>query len=59
MVVIHVKSTELDQFLFETTCAEVGDALIRKLVRARALAVTRGGCVRTLRARAGMVVGAG
>lgn len=33
MVVIHVKRTDRDQFLFETTCAESNDALIRKLVR--------------------------
>jgi hypothetical protein len=32
MVVIHVKKTDLDQFLFFTTCAESNDSLIRSLV---------------------------
>ena len=32
-MVIHVKKTDIDQFLFATTCAESNDALIRELVR--------------------------
>ncbi len=32
MVVIHVKRTEADQFLVETTVTESNDALIRRLV---------------------------
>ena len=34
MVVIHVKRSETDQFLFSTTCAESNDSLIRNLVGA-------------------------
>ena len=32
MVVILIKSSETDQFLFETSCAESNDALLRQLV---------------------------
>mmetsp|Transcript_19400 Transcript_19400/g.25565 ORF Transcript_19400/g.25565 Transcript_19400/m.25565 type:complete len:285 (-) Transcript_19400:156-1010(-) len=32
MVVIHVKKTEKDQFLFETSCSETNDNLIEQLV---------------------------
>mmetsp|Transcript_44405 Transcript_44405/g.123525 ORF Transcript_44405/g.123525 Transcript_44405/m.123525 type:complete len:284 (+) Transcript_44405:186-1037(+) len=33
MVVIHVKRTDIDQFLFEARCADSNDEVIRKLVR--------------------------
>ena len=33
MVVIHIKRTESDQFLYETTCATSNDNLIRDLVK--------------------------
>jgi len=33
MVVVHVKRSEADQFLAETTVTESNDALIRRLVR--------------------------
>jgi hypothetical protein len=36
MVVIHVKKSDLDQFLFSTTVGESNDTLIRNLVRAAA-----------------------
>lgn len=51
MVVIHVKRAEGDQFLFETSCAESGDALIRTLVQVHNLRLRLGhlnGCVREL-----------
>ncbi|CAN0055503.1 unnamed protein product [Heterosigma akashiwo] len=32
MVVIHVKKSETDQFLYETNCSETNDALIEQLV---------------------------
>lgn len=32
MVVIHIKKTETDQFLFETTTKESVDSLVRELV---------------------------
>jgi hypothetical protein len=35
MVVIHIKRTDLDQFLFETTITESNDTLIRNLVRGK------------------------
>lgn len=33
MVVIHVKRTEVDQFLFEARCADSNNDVIRNLVR--------------------------
>lgn len=32
MVVIHVKKTDTESFLYETTCATSNDTLIRELV---------------------------
>ena len=32
MVLIHLKNNDTDQFLFETTCAEKNDELIKKIV---------------------------
>ena len=32
MVVIHVKKSDSESFLYETTCATTNDALIRELV---------------------------
>ena len=34
MVVIHIKRSDTEQFLFETTCATSNDQLIRDLVSA-------------------------
>jgi hypothetical protein len=41
MVVIHVKRTEADQFLYETTLATPNDTVIRELVSGKAAARRR------------------